>query len=214
VPELSFTVAGAEPMRFAVAPQLMIKLRIESAPAAQPIQAILLRCQVQIDAAGRDYSEAEQERLQAQFGGPARFRQSLRSLLWTQASVTVPAFTGSVEAELHLPCSYDFNQAATNLFHALRDGEVPLTLLFSGTLFFSDERGALQVAPLPWTQEATYRLPARVWQETMAHYHPNSVFLSLRSDIFERLRRYQSRAGLPTLEQTVERLLAGDGEPS
>jgi hypothetical protein len=214
VPELSFTIEGAEPLRFAVAPLLALKLRVSSTPASQPIEAILLRCQVQIDATRREYDEAEEEGLRVQFGAPARWGQTLRSLLWTQASMTIPAFTGSVVADLHLPCSYDFNLAATNLFYALRDGEVPLSLLFSGTIFYSVAGGMLQVAQVPWSQEATYRLPVRVWKETMEHYHPNSVFLSLRKDIFERLHRYQARAGLPTLAETVERLLGGVEEPS
>jgi hypothetical protein len=45
-----------------------------------------------------------------------------------------------------------------------------------------------------------------------AHY-PNSQWLRLRRDVFDRLSRYKNSAGLPTWEQAVERLLAVAEEP-
>ena len=46
-------------------------------------------------------------------------------------SLMVPSFTGSCELDLPVPCTYDFEVAASKYLHALGDGEVPLLLLFS-----------------------------------------------------------------------------------
>ena len=37
------------------------------------------------------------------FGEPERWGQTLRSLLWTHASVVVPSFQGNTMADLHVP---------------------------------------------------------------------------------------------------------------
>ena len=34
----------------------------------------------------------------------------------------------------------------------------------------------------------------------MEHYYPNTAWLCLRKDVFDRLYRYKSRRGLPTWE--------------
>jgi hypothetical protein len=65
----------------------------------------------------------------------------------------------------------------------------------------------LQVAQVPWDREAAYRLPVQVWKDVMEHYYPNSAWLGLRRDVFERLYEYKRRRGLPTWEQTLESLL-------
>ena len=108
-----------------------------------------------------------------------------------------------------MPCTYDFNVAATKYFYALSDGEVPITLLFSGTVFYAAADGALQVDQIPWEKEATFRLPVKTWQEMMDLYYPNSAWLRLYRDTFDRLHRYKIRHGLPTWEQALERLLDG-----
>lgn len=110
-------------------------------------------------------------------------------------------------AELPVPCSYDFNVAATKYFYALAAGDVPLTLLFSGTMFYAADDGRLQVAQIPWDQEADFRLPVQVWRELMEHYYPNSAWLCLRRDIFDRLYAFKREHGLPTWEQALEQLL-------
>ena len=86
-------------------------------------------------------------------------------------------------------------------------------LLFSGTIFYVDpDGGGLQVSPIPWEKEAVFRLPVPVWKEMMDHYYPNSAWLCLRQDVFDRLYLYKSRQGLPTWEQALERLLDASGE--
>jgi hypothetical protein len=41
----------------------------------------------------------------------------------------------------------------------------------------------------------------------MDHYYPNTAWLCLRRDAFERLSRYKIEQGLPTWEQTLEALI-------
>ena len=120
-------------------------------------------------------------------------------MLWTHASVVVPPFTGETTAELPVPCTYDFNLAATKYFYALEDGEIPLDFLFSGSVFYQAGEGALQVAPISWTQEARFRLPVATWQQLMDTYYPNTAWLQLRRDVFDRLYQYKVRPGHPDL---------------
>ena len=67
----------------------------------------------------------------------------------------VPSFTGSVEVDVPVPCTYDLEIAATSYFHALDEGEIPLVLLFSGTLIWPPNRSP-EVGPgsarEPWTR--------------------------------------------------------------
>jgi len=208
VPDLDFQVEGAEAVAHAAAPLLAFKLRIASANENELIQSVALRCQIQIEATRRSYNEKEQKRLLDLYGEPERWAQTLRTTLWTHASVIVTPFTGSTIVELPVPCTFDFNVAATKYFAGLEDGEVPLCLLFSGTIFYETAEGALQISQISWEKEAKYQLPVSVWREMMNHYYPNSAWLSLRRDVFDRLSRYKMRRGIPTWEQAFERLLS------
>ena len=207
MPDLSFEVEQAEAARFAAAPLLLFKLRIDQPAAAVPIHAIALRCQIRIEPARRRYESKERERLLDLFDTPDRWGQTLRAMLWTHTSVVVPPFTGSAVVDLPVPCTYDFNVAAAKYFYALEDGEVPLCLLFSGTVFHAAEDGALQVAQIPWEKEAHFRLPVPAWKGMMEHYYPNSAWLCLRKDVFDRLYQFKSWHRLPTWEQAIEHLL-------
>jgi hypothetical protein len=211
MPELNFSVEGAEAVSFAATPTLALKLRVNET-GDEPIHAVLLSCQVRIEATRRRYGEEERKRLVDLFGDPSRWSETLRSLLWTNVSVNVPPFTGSVLVDLQVPCTYDFNLQITKYFDGLEDGDVPLTLLFSGSIFFAGPGGALQVTRVSWSEEATYRMPVSVWQDVMRLYYPNTAWLNLRKDVFDRLLAYKSRRGLPTWEQAVESLLLGAEE--
>ncbi len=108
------------------------------------------------------------------------------------------------------PCTFDFNVAATKYFEGLTDGEIPLHLMFSGTVFYANADDALQVAPISWEQETRFKLPVKVWRNMMDLYYPNSVWLSLRRDAFERLYQYKMQHGIPTWEQALERVLPAE----
>lgn len=209
MPDLNFAVDKAEAVPFAASPTLAFRLRVRhSGPPDALIHNISLRCQIRIDPARRRYDAHSQDRLRDLFGEPARWGQTLRSMLWTHANVVVPPFNGETLVDLPVPCTFDFNVAATKYFAALDDGEVPLNLLFSGTIFHAAEDGALRVAQIPWEKETTFLLPVRVWKDMMDLYYPNSAWLCLRRDVFDLLFQYKSRHSLPTWEQALESLLA------
>ena len=208
MPDLSFQIQGAEVIPYAASPMLAFKLCVENADAEEPIQSVALRCQIQIEATRRKYDAGEQERLLDLFGEPERWSQTLRAMLWTHASVTVPPFQGSTLVDLPVPCTFDFNVAGAKYFAGLESGEVPLNLMFSGTIFYQCGDGALQVEQIPWDREAKYRLPVQVWKEMMDIYYPNSAWLCLRRDVFDRLSQYKMRRGIPTWEQALEGILA------
>ncbi len=214
MPDLNFQVEGAEVVPFAASPLLIFKLHITSADAQVLIQTIALRCQIQIEATKRRYSTAEQELLLDLFGEAERWSETVRAMLWTHASVIVSPFQGGTMVELPVPCTFDFNVAATKYFAGLEDGEIPLNLLFSGTIFYEADDARLQVEQISWSKEASFRLPVSIWKEMMNSYYPNSAWLSLRRDVFERLYQYKMRRGLPTWEQTLESILPNDAEVS
>lgn len=208
MPSLSFQIEGASVVPFAAAPTLSLKMQIKNDAADETIHTIALRCQIQIEVTRRRYTPEEQERMLDIFGTPDRWSQTLRSLLWTNLNMVVPGFPStSTIADLQVPCTFDFNVAATKYFEGLTDGDIPLNIMFSGTVFYTPPGSGLQVAPISWEQEAKFKLPVKVWREMMDSYYPNSVWLNLRRDVFDRLNRYKMQHGIPTWEQTLEEVL-------
>jgi hypothetical protein len=207
VPDLTFEVRGAEAVAFSAAPLLAFKLRLTNADPDEVIQSVALRCQLQIEATHRKYTEPEQERLLDLFGAPERWSRTLRAMLWTHANVTVPPFQAGTVVDLPVPCTFDFNVAATKYFAGLDDGEVPLNLMFSGTVFYERGNEGLQIEQIPWDREAKYRLPISVWKEMIDIYYPNESWLCLRRDVFEKLVQYKMDRGIPTWEETIESII-------
>lgn len=204
MPELNFRVEGVEAARFAAAPMLNFKLRID---ASQPIHTIALRCQIRIEPTRRLYQETEKRGLIDLFGSPERWKETLHSMLWTHTNTVVPSFEATTVVELPAPCTFDFNVGSAKYFSGLQEGEVPLTLLFSGTVFYPAGDGALCVAQIPWSKEVDYALPVAVWKGMMDQYYPNTAWLCLRRDTFDRLHQYKIDRGIPTWEQTLESIL-------
>ncbi len=89
----------------------------------------------------------------------------------------------------------------------MTSGDLPLCFQFSGNVFYQGEDETLQVAPISWDKEAKYRLPVKVWKDLMDVYYPNSAWLALRRDTFEKLYQYKVREGIPTWEEALERAL-------
>jgi hypothetical protein len=213
MPELSFQIEAASVVPFAAVPTLAFKLQIKNSAADETIHTIALRCQIQIEVTRRRYAPEEQERMVDLFGAPHRWSQTLRSLLWTNLNMIVPSFPGaSTIADLHVPCTFDFNVAATKYFEGLTDGDIPLNIMFSGTVFYVPPESGLQVAPISWEQEARFKLPLKLWREMMDCYYPNAVWLNLRRDLFERLYRYKMQHGIPTWEQALGEILPMETE--
>lgn len=210
MPDLNFQVTGIEPSARGLTPILHFNLEISNEPPAERIQAVMVQAQIQIQAAQRRYNDREKEGLIDLFGTPDRWGQTLRNRLWAHANTTVRAFSGSTEAVLPVQCTYDFNVIATKYFYALEEGEVPLLFLFSGTIFYAGPDGGLLVQQISWDKECVYRMPVKAWADLMDHYYPNSAWLSLQRDVFDRLSAYKSRLGMLTWEQAIEHLLARD----
>jgi len=207
MPDLSFQVDGAEVISNAASPHLAFKLRLTNSNPQETIHTVALRCQILLEVTRRKYTPEDQERLRDLFDEPSRWSQTLKNLLWTHASLVVPSFTGTTVADVPVPCTFDFNVAATKYFDGLADGDVPVCLQFSGTVFYANAEGGLQVAPISWDKEARFRLPVKVWREMMATYYPNSAWLCLHRDAFDRLYQYKVRHGIPTWEEVLESIL-------
>jgi hypothetical protein len=212
MPDLNFKMEEAQAVQYAASPLLSFKLQVTNTGDEEAIHSVVLRAQIQLEVTRRRYNADEQARLRDLFGEPDRWGQTLRSLLWTHAIVIVPPFAKETMVELQVPCTFDFNVAATKYFHGLSEGDLPLNFLFSGTVFYPDRGGQLQVAPISWEKEAKFRLPLKTWKDVIDHYYPNSAWLYLRRDVFDRLYQYKVRHGIPTWEQAIERVLDGTEE--
>lgn len=208
MPDLNFEVVGAAAVPYAAAPQLTFKLGITNTAAEEQIESVALACQIRLEVTHRRYTKHEEERLLDLFGTRDRWGVTLHNMLWTFASTAVRPFTGSTVVDLPVTCTYDMNIAAVKYFYSLESGEVPLSFLFSGTIFYQSDEDGLQVTQIPWEKEATYRLPTEVWQRMIDMYYPNTAWLYLHRDAFDRLYRYKMQRGIPTWEQALDSLLA------
>lgn len=208
--DLHFSVLDIAAEPYAVVPTLIARLRIEERTGAV-VHAVALRTQVRIEAQKRRYDEAEASGLLDLFGPRKRWVDTLKPFLWMHTTATVQGFTGSTEVELVLPCTYDLEVAGAKYLHALRDGEIPLVLLFSGTIFSRGATG-FEVEQIPWDKEASYRLPVRVWREMMDRHFPNGGWLRLDRDTIDALSHFKGSRGLISWDETVAALLAEVGE--
>ncbi|HET6551712.1 MAG TPA: DUF6084 family protein, partial [Solirubrobacter sp.] len=162
------------------------------------------QAQVRIAAPRRAYDGATQARLVELFGPPEEWGRTLHSLLWTHATVMVPPFEDVTTVALPLPCTYDFEVAAAKYLHALRDGEIPLELMFSGTVFAVSD-GRVQVTQI--AAECDFALPVALWREAIERTFGDVAWLRLDRSAFDRLYAYRARHALGTWEATIEALL-------
>jgi Family of unknown function (DUF6084) len=205
LPDLHFQVEGVSPTPDAAVPQLLFKVRVANSEA-EPIHSVALRAQVQIEPARRRYTALEQEHLKELFGEPERWSKTVHPLLWTNVNVNVPRFDGSTIVDLPIPCTFDFNIAVTKYIYGLENGDLPITLMFSGTVFYAAPSG-MQIAQIPWDRDASYKLPVAVWKQMMDLHYPNTAWLCLRRDVFDRIAEYKARHNIATWEQALERML-------
>lgn len=212
MPDLDFEVTDVDPATRGLTPLLHFKLKITNRPEEETIHSVMLQAQIQIQSPQRAYSPNEKEKLFELFGPPEQWGQTLRNKLWTHAHTNAGSFRGATEAVLAVPCSYDLNLAATKYFYGIEEGEVPLLFLFSGTIFYAGADGRLQVQQISWNKEAAYRMPVARWKEIMQAHYPNTGWLYLESEIFERLCAYKRRSGMATWEQVFAKLLRENDE--
>ena len=212
MPDLNFEVISAEVAAYSVLPMLIFKMSIVNQDEEEQIHNVNLKCQIMLSVTQRRYNAVEKAKLQDLFGEPERWGETLRTFLWTHVTTVVPRFSGSTIVDLPVPCVYDFEVISTKYFNALEDGEIPLTFLFSGTIFYKDEAGNFQIAQISWSKEASYRLPIALWKEVIETYFPNSAWIRLQKDIFDQLYQYKITHGLPTWEEAFARLLRASSE--
>jgi len=209
---LAFEVTGVRPEPHAASPHLLFRLRVEET-SGQVVHAIALRCQVRIEPQRRRYDPAEQQSLTDLFGTPDRYGATLKPFLWTHATAMVQGFEGAREFDLPVACTYDFDVSATKYLHGLRGGDIPLVLLFSGTMFTRGQTG-FAVEQLSWSLEAPCRLPASTWRQLMDLYYPGAGWIRLERETIDALARYRSDRGLTSWEQALGELLPADVLPA
>ena len=212
MPDLDFIITGIKPENHGITPLLEFALRIENHPATEPVQAVALHVQIHTECPKRSYSPREKDRLLELFGKPDRWGQTLRTRLWTHADLTVPPFSGSTTAKLMVPCTFDLKVASAKYFNALDAGEVGLLFLFSGTVFYQDGEGRLQVCRISWNKECVFRMPVAAWRETIDYHYPNCGWLTLDREVFNRLNAFRRGLPVPTWEHAVTGLLDKESE--
>jgi hypothetical protein len=210
--ELVFDCTGVRPDRYAVVPSMSLTLRI-SETTGQRVETIALRCQIRIEPAKRRYTRVEEERLNDLFGDTSRWADTLKPMQFTTLTAMVPGFTGSTEIELPIPFSYDLELGSARYFNSLESGEIPLLLLFSGTVFAVTD-GRISVQLVPWSKEAPCRIPVSVWREAIDVHFPNTAWLKMSTQTFDELQRFKNQRAIPTWDGTLRALLAEVANPA
>ena len=208
--ELVFDCVGARAEKWAVAPTMTFLIKVAET-AGEAVHGISLRCQIRIEPVKRRYSEDEGELLVDLFGERSRWGETMKPLQLAFAAQMVPGFTGSTEIELPVPFTYDFEVATSKYFHALQDGDIPLILLFSGTVFVKTDEG-FRVEQVPWHKESAFRLPVATWREMMDSHFPNSSWVRVRRDTLDALLRFRTERVLPSWDDTFLALLDAKDE--
>jgi len=217
--ELTFGCTGAAAERYAATPTLSFSLTV-SESAGVRVHAIALRCQIRIEPHRRNYTSAEAARLHDLFGDSSRWADTVKPIQLATVATMVPAFSALTEIELQVPCTYDLEVASARYLHGLDDGTVPLLLLFSGTVFLAQgsagPRGddpphpptGFSVELIPWSSEASYRMPVRVWRDMVDAHFPGSAWLRCTRETLDALAAYKAEHALPTWDATLAALLA------
>ncbi|MDH6627744.1 hypothetical protein M2271_005573 [Streptomyces sp. LBL] len=206
--EFSFACTGVRADRYAAGPTLVFRLRVTAAGNAR-VHALALRCQIRIEPARRAYESAEADGLADLFGERSRWGSTLKPVQFAQVPLMAPGFTGEIDVDLVVPCTYDMDVAATRYLTALGGGEVPLLMLFSGTAFTGT--GGFQVEPVPWDREAIFRMPVATWREMIEQHFPGCGWIRLPRATMDALLAYRSQHALPSWEATLEALLDDNG---
>jgi hypothetical protein len=206
---LSFACTGSRPEPYAAGPSIQLDLRVDDGTGRR-VHAIALRVQVRIDPRGRRYTSSETGRLTDLFGEAHRWGETLNPLQLATVPVMVGSFTGSTTVAVNVPLTYDLDVASGRYFTGLDGGQVPLVLLFSGTLFYAGDSG-VQVGLVSWQEEAHHRLPVAVWRDAMDAHFPDAGWVRLRRDTLDRLAAYRS-ANAVSWDDAVDRLLKEAGD--
>src|SRR5215469_1402500 len=209
--DLIFGCTGATAERYAATPTLTFSLTITERSGVK-VHAIALRCQIRIEPHRRRYTAAEAQRLHDLFGDPSRWAETVKPIQLATVTTMVPTFSAVTEPELQVPCTYDLEVASARYLQGLDDGTIPLLLLFSGTVFIA--RGeSFSVELIPWSSEASYPMPVRVWQDVVDDHFPGSAWLRCTRETLDALSAFKAEHALPTWDATLAALLKEAGGP-
>lgn len=207
---LDLAVLGAQAENYAAVPTILFKLKLTD-DSGEPVHAVALRIQIRIEPQRRTYTDVDQGRLYELFDEPKRWGETLKPLSWCHTQLMVTRFEESTEVDLAMPCSYDFEVVGNKYLHSVRDGDIPLQFLFSGSIFTKGETG-FAAQPVGWNKDVSFMMPAKVWQDVMDMYFPNSGWMKVRRDVMDRLIQYKTRQAMPSWEQAFETLLKEAGQ--
>lgn len=208
IPAPEFAVTGAAHLAFAAAPTIVFAVTATDSSRLE-INSMSLSVQVMIDPARRGYDDGARARLAELFGPPAGWTPSTQSLNWARVTAAVPRFVGETAFSLELPCTYDLEVAAAKYFYAVRDGLVPLSFHFAGTIFYASPDGRLQMTPVPWSSTAQFAMPVAAWRAMIEEHYPGGGWIRLDARTLELLNARRAERGL-TFDHCVRELL---GEP-
>jgi hypothetical protein len=203
--DLIFGCTGATAERYAATPTVTFSLTITERSGVR-VHAIALRCQFRIEPHRRRYTAAEAQRLHDLFGDPSRWAETVKPIQLATVTVMVPTFTAVTEVDVPVPVTYDLEVASARYLQGLDDGTIPLILLFSGTVFLATEEG-FSVELVPWSAEATYRMPVSVWHDLVDAHFPGRSWLPLGHETLDALAEFKARHALPTWDATLGALL-------
>src|SRR5271154_939196 len=204
--DLLFGCTGAVAERYAVTPTLTFALTIAERSGVK-IHAIALRCQIRIEPHRRRYSADEVQRLHDLFGDPSRWAETVKPIQLAMVTTMVPTFTAVTEVDVQVPVTYDLEVTSARYLYGLDDGTVPLLLLFSGTVFVANGDG-FSVELVPWSAEASFRMPVSVWRDLVDVHFPNSAWLRCSRETLDELSAFKAKRALPTWDSTLTALLA------
>jgi Family of unknown function (DUF6084) len=207
--DLIFGCTGVTAERYAATPTLTFALTITERSGVR-IHAIALRCQIRIEPHRRRYSAAEAQRLHDLFGDPSRWAETVKPIQLATVTTMVPSFTAVTEANVEVPVTYDLEVTSARYLYGLDDGTIPLLLLFSGTVFVASGEG-FSVELVPWSAEASFRMPVSVWRELVDNHFPNSAWLRCSRETLDELSEFKAKRALPTWDATLQALLAEAG---
>jgi hypothetical protein len=202
IPAPEFAVSGVESDPHAAAPLLRFLVDVAD-PSEREVYTIALTAQVQIDADRRAYDPGTRERLHDLFGEPDQIPRTAGAIQVGRVETLVPGFRGTGRFALSVPLSGDVELAVTRYLVSLQDGTVPLTFLFSGSIFYCGEADRLQVTLVPWSCEARFRLRLATWRDLIERRYAASGFVRVRAETLAALRRRRTERGFPTFDATI-----------
>ncbi|MEX2984168.1 DUF6084 family protein [Streptomyces sp. C36] len=208
IADLSFAVTGARPLEHAAVPTLAFRLAV-TRTGGGPVRSVSLTTDVRIAVERRRYREEERLALARLFGQPEQWATGMRPLTWARLTTVLPPFDDTTAVDLPVPCTRECELAVTAYFEAVRDADVPLDFLFSGTVFHTDAAGRLRTSQISWARECAYRLPAAQWHALTGRYFGGLSWLRVSQDTHARLGAYRARHALTDWDETVRTLLEG-----